>query len=174
LARQLVSGSGLPTAGDPAGAITVAEFFDYRCPTCRMMQPRLEALIAQDKRVRLVFKEWPIMGGVSVTAARLTLAAQWQGKYLLAHNTLITLPLGTDEQTARSALAAAGIDMSQLARDLAAHDQDIEAQLRRNHDEARRLGFEGTPSFVIGTAAVSGAPSASQLQTLVDQAIGHN
>src|SRR4051794_31184797 len=71
LAQQLVSGPGAPTVGDSSGVITVAEFFEYRCPTCRMMQPRLEALMAQDKRVPLVFKEWPVMGGVSVTAARL-------------------------------------------------------------------------------------------------------
>src|SRR5690242_10991273 len=94
LAQRLVSGPDLPAAGNPSGVITIAAFFDYRCPYCRMMQPRLEALIAKDKRVRLVFKEWPVMSGVSVTAARLALATQWQDKYLLAHNTLIALPIG--------------------------------------------------------------------------------
>lgn len=170
LAQQVVSDPNLPTAGNPAGAMTVAEFFDYRCPACRMMQPRLESLTAKDNRVRVVFKEWPIMGGVSVTAARWALAAQWQGKYLPAHDALMALPASMNEPMMRTALAQAGIDMPRLARDLAAHERDIEAQLRQNQGDARRLGFPGTPSLVIGTATAPGALSEAQLQTLVNQA----
>ncbi len=173
LLKQMVSAPDLPVAGNPVGAVTIAEFFDYRCPYCRMMQPRLQALITHDKRVRLVFKEWPIFGGVSVNAARLAIAAQWQGQYLEAHAALFTLPRGMDEPAIRAALSHAGIDMARLDRDLAAHAHDIDAQLRQNDSEAREMGFQGTPAFVIGANAAPGSLSDAQLEVLVNQAATH-
>lgn len=170
LLSQMVSGPNLTVAGNPVGAATIVEFFDYRCPYW-MMQPRLRALIAKDKRVRLVFKEWPIFGGPSVDAARLALAAQWQGKYLEAHTALFDLPRSMDESSIRSALTHAGIDMERLDRDLVAHAHDIDAQLRQNNSEAREIGFQGTPGFVIEADAAPGALSKAQLETLVNQAV---
>jgi protein-disulfide isomerase len=72
--------------GNPRGAVTVVEFFDYRCPYCRIMEPRLHELLTQDKSVRLVLKDWPIFGGVSVYAAQVAIAAGWQGKYAPVHD----------------------------------------------------------------------------------------
>lgn len=168
--RQVQSAPGTPIAGNPVGRVSVVEFFDYRCPYCRMMQPRLKALVAKDKRVRLVLKDWPIFGGASVYAARAALAAQWQGKYLPANEALFALPRAMDEASIRAALANAGVDMARLDRDLAAHGGEIDTQLRQIDSEARSIGFEGTPGFVVGTTAAPGALTDGQLETLVDQA----
>lgn len=173
LVQRMASEPDLPITGNPVGAVTIIEFFDYRCPYCRVMQPRLQALIAKDKRVRLVFKEWPIFGGASIDAARLALAAQWQGKYLAAHEALFGLPRTMDEASIRSALTEAGVDMTRLDHDLADHARDIDAQLRRNNSEAQEIGFQGTPGFVIGAAAAPGALSEAQLEALVDKAAEH-
>jgi protein-disulfide isomerase len=72
--------------------VTVVEFFDYRCPCCRIMEPRLHELLTEDPSVRLVLKDWPIFGGMSVYAAQVAIAAGWQGKYAPVHDALFTLP----------------------------------------------------------------------------------
>src|SRR5579863_4698196 len=81
---------------DPAGAadadLRIVEYFDYNCPYCKKIAPDLERLLAQDGKIALVYKEWPILGDVSVIAARAALAARWQGKYLAAHDALMHGP----------------------------------------------------------------------------------
>ena len=173
LLRQMQSAPNTPSAGNSVGAVLVMEFFDYRCPYCRIMQPRLDALVAKDKRVRLVFKDWPIFGGASVYAARAALAAQWQGKYLAANEALFALPRTMDEASIRTALANAGVDIARLDRDLVARGGEIDAQLRQADSEARSVGFQGTPGFVVGTIAVPGALTEDQLETLIDQVAAH-
>ena len=70
-----------PVGGNPRGDVTLVEFFDYRCPYCKQVQPRLQELLAGDHELRIAYKEFPILGSVSVTAARAALAAQRPGKY---------------------------------------------------------------------------------------------
>lgn len=154
------------------GAVTVSEFFDYRCPYCRMMQPTLDALVAKDHRVRLVAKEWPIFGGASVTAARVALASQWQGKYAAVHQALFKLPRTMDAASIREAVAATGVDMARLDRDLVAHGREIDAELAIVDHEARALGFQGTPGFVVGTLIAPGAIPAATLDDMVNRAAG--
>jgi len=173
LVRQMASDPGTPIGGNPAGTITMLEFFDYRCPYCRIMQPRVAALLAKDKRVRLVLKEWPIFGGISVYAARVALAAQWQGKYDAVHEALFALPRAMDEPSVRAAAAAAGVDMTRLDHDLAKRNDEISATLLQTDREARSLGLQGTPGFVVGSTLVPGAISEGDLEKLVDQAAKH-
>lgn len=170
LLRGLQDGRDTPQAGNPMGAVTIVEFFDYRCPYCRIMQPRLEALAAKDKRVRILFKDWPIFGGVSVSAARVALAAQFQGKYLAVQKALFALPRTMDEAALRDAVAGAGVDMAQLDRDLAVRSAVIDAELARTDGEARAIGFQGTPGLVLGAMAMPGALTDVELQKLVNQA----
>lgn len=170
LLRQILADANAPMVGNAAGAVTVVEFFDYRCPYCRVLWPVLQSIVAQDRRVRLVFKEWPIFGGASVTAARTALAAQWQGKYAAVHNAIFGLPSTTDAASIRQAAMEAGADMARLDRDLAAHRGEIDVELARVADEARALGFQGTPDLIVGTMAVPGVLGASELARLVDQA----
>ncbi len=170
LLRQIQSDPNAPVIGNKAGAVTVVEFFDYRCPYCRILQPALETLVANDRRVRLVLKEWPIFGGASVAAARVALAAQWQGKYAAVHKALFSLPRTMDDAAIRQAAMEAGADMAQLDRDLAAHRGEIDTELTRAAGEAHALGFQGTPGLVVGTVAVPGTLTAADLGRLVDQA----
>lgn len=144
IAKSIGSDPHAPVAGNPLGSVTVSEFFDYRCPYCRMMQPTLDALVAKDRRVRLVAKEWPIFGGPSVTAARIALAARWQGKYAAVHDALFKLPHTMDEESIRTAAASAGVDMLRLDRDLASRGKEIDAELATVDREARSVGFQGT------------------------------
>lgn len=135
-----------------------------------MMQPTLDALVAKDKRVRLVTKEWPIFGGPSVTAARVALAAQWQGKYAAVHDALFKLPRTMDEASIRTAAVSAGVDMTRLDRDLASRGKEIDAELATVDREARSLGFQGTPGFVIGTLIALGAIPAAELDDMINRA----
>ena len=78
-----------PVAGNPDGNITIVEWSDYNCPYCRKLEPELRQVVQDDGKVRLVMKDWPILGPVSVTAARTALAAKFQDKYLPAHDAMM-------------------------------------------------------------------------------------
>src|SRR5208283_5590711 len=80
----------VPVEGNSKGDITIVEYFDYRCPYCKKVNPVLRQVIQDDGHVRLVFKDWPVFGDVSIYAARLGLAAKYQNKYAQAHEALIS------------------------------------------------------------------------------------
>ncbi len=170
VAERIGGDPAAPAAGNPMGSVTIVEFFDYRCSYCWTMQPTLDALVAKDKRVRVVFKEWPVFGGASVLASRVALASARQGKYAAVHAALFSLPRTMDEASIRQAAAGAGIDLGRLDQDLVARAGEIDASLARMNGEARAIGFEGTPSFVIGSYIEPGAIPASELDKNVDRA----
>jgi len=170
IAERIGSDPAAPVIGNPVGSVTVIEFFDYRCPYCRTMEPTLDALVAKDKRVRLVFKEWPIFGGASVTAARIALASSWQDKYAAVHQALFRLPRIMDEASIRQAAASAGVDLVRLDHDLATRGTEIDSALARVDGEARAIGFQGTPGFLVGSLVAPGAVPARELDTMVDRA----
>ena len=172
IAQAIGTDAAAPTEGNPLGAVTVAEFFDYRCPYCRIMEPRIAALIARDHRVRLVLKEWPIFGGPSVTAARIALAASWQGKFAAVHQAFFNLPRTMDEAAIRAAAAVAGVDMARLDSDMASRGGEIDAELARADKEAHAIGLQGTPGLVIGTLIAPGALPPEELDKLVSRAAG--
>jgi protein-disulfide isomerase len=154
-----------PGSHDPD--ISVVEYFDYNCPYCKKFAPTLQALGAADPKIAVIYKDWPILGEVSVYAARSALAAQWQGKYLPAHDALMSGPrLAKDEQV-DAALSRAGVDMTALAKDRALHAGEITAQLARIGSEANRLGIRGTPGILIGRLLVPGVAELDELQKLV-------
>ncbi|HEX3396733.1 MAG TPA: DsbA family protein [Steroidobacteraceae bacterium] len=171
-ARQatLIANTGKQTAGAPDADVTVVEYFDYNCPFCRELAPELQSLIAQDHKVALVYKEWPIFGGVSVYAARAALAAAWQGKYLVAHETLITGPRLTQDDQVNAELKGAGIDMAQFAKDRSNHATEIDAQLSRSDAEAHALGIRGTPGLLVGRQVLPGTVNLAGLKLLVANA----
>lgn len=173
IAKSIGSDPDAPVAGNLLGSVTISEFFDYRCPYCRMMQPTLASLVVKDSRVRLVAKEWPIFGGPSITAARVALAARWQGKYAVVHDALFKLPRAMDEESIRAAAASAGVDMARLDRDLASRGKEIDAELATVDREARSVGLQGTPGFIIGTLIAPGAIPAARLDDMVNRAAGN-
>lgn len=165
----IVAKPATPFAGPAAADVTVVEYLDFNCPYCKKAAISLRELMATDPKVRILYKDWPIFGGVSIYAARVTLAANWQGKYLAAHNILIDTPSRLASETqVRERLAFAGIDLTELDRDLATHGAAIDAILERNDAEARALSFQGTPGLVIGDYLVPGALAVEDLRRLTE------
>ncbi len=157
----------IPAAGNRAGDVTIVEYFDYQCPYCRKVEPELRQVAQDDGKVRLVFKDWPILGGASIYAARMALATRYQNKYVEAHDALIGLNARLTEAVARDLLAKAGIDVGRATRDLQNNARAIDAVLARNDDQAKAFGFRGTPSFIVGKFRVPGVLTMAQF----DQAI---
>jgi protein-disulfide isomerase len=147
----------IPAAGNANGDITIVEYFDYQCPYCRKIAPELRQVVQNDGKVRLVLKDWPILGPISVVASRMALASKYQDKYVQAHEALIGLSSKLTEPRLREVLAGAGIDVDRLNRDLAGNAKTIDAILARNDDQGRAFGFKGTPAFIVGKFRVPGA-----------------
>ena len=166
--RQMLAGTARMTVGARRPDVTVVEYFDYNCPYCKNMVPALHSLLDQDHKVAVVYKEWPILGAVSVYAARSTLAAMWQGKYLLAHDALISGPRLSQNEQVDALLQQAGIDMIALNADRTKHAADISAVLSRSEEEARALTLKGTPGLIVGRQLVPGIADLHQLQQLIE------
>jgi protein-disulfide isomerase len=162
-----------PAAGGGDADVTIVEFLDYNCPFCKKTAPELRKLLQADRRVQVFYKEWPIFGAVSQYAARAALAANWQGKFLAAHNALISAPEDLDEVSqVDSLLKGAGVDLKRLGDDRARHAAEIDAALDRNAAEAKELGLRGTPGFLIGRQLVPSALTLQQLLQLTRNARG--
>jgi protein-disulfide isomerase len=158
-------------AGSDSADVTIVEWFDYDCPFCRKTHPHLQEILRSDPKVRIVYKEWPVFGEVSEYAAQSAVAADWQGKYLQAHDALIGTP-GAIADTAHvdSTLRSAGVDMARLSRDRQTHADEIAAILARSNDEAAHLDLKGTPGFLIGRQFVARSLDLSQLRQLIASA----
>lgn len=160
----------VPVAGNPDGNVSIIEWSDYNCPYCRKLEPELRQVIQDDGKVRLVLKDWPILGPVSVTAARIALAAKFQGKYHQAHDAMMSVSSRLTESRINELLASAGLDMDRLKSDLTAHGKDIDAILKRNNEQAEAFGFRGTPSFIVGKYRVPGVLSMNQFEQVIADA----
>jgi protein-disulfide isomerase len=146
----------IPSLGNPKGDLTIVEFFDYQCPYCRKMAPHLAKLTQEDGNIRLVLKDWPVFGDVSVYAAKLALASKYQNKYPQAHQALIEADSKLTVDAVNDRLAKAGVDVAAATADLAAHQKTIDDLLARNSAQAEAFGFQGTPGFIVGTFRVPG------------------
>jgi protein-disulfide isomerase len=146
----------IPVAGNVDGDISIVEYFDYQCPYCRKIEPELRQVVQDDGKVRLIWKDWPILGPVSVVASRMALASRYQDKYIQAHEAMMAVNSKLTESRIREVMAGAGIDIDRLNRDLAANAKAIDALLARNNDQAEAFGFKGTPSFIVGKFRVPG------------------
>jgi protein-disulfide isomerase len=160
----------IPAAGNVDGDITIVEYFDYQCPYCRKLEPELRQVVQDDGKVRLVLKDWPILGPVSVVAARMALASKFQDKYLGAHEALIGVNSKLTEPRIRELLAGAGIDVDRLNRDLVTNAKTIDAILARNNDQATAFGFKGTPSFIVGKFRVPGILTMAEFDQVIADA----
>jgi protein-disulfide isomerase len=160
----------IPVAGNADGDVTIVEYFDYQCPYCRKIEPELRQVVQDDGKVRLVLKDWPILGEISVVAARLALASKYQDKYVAAHEALIGVNSKLTEPRIRELLTGAGVDLDRLNRDLAANGKAIDAILARNNDQATAFGFRGTPSFIVGKFRVPGVLSMEDFERVIADA----
>jgi protein-disulfide isomerase len=159
----------IPVAGNASGNISIVEYFDYQCPYCRKVDPELQQVVHDDGKIRLVWKDWPVLGPMSVTAARMAQASKYQDKFIEAHDALISINSKLTEARIRDALSGAGIDMDRLDRDLASHVSDIGGTLARNNDQASAFEFRGTPSFIVGKFRIPGVLTMAQFtQAIAD------
>jgi protein-disulfide isomerase len=143
-----------PVGGNVDGDATLVEFFDYNCPYCRQAAPLMQRLQQEDRQVRIVFKELPILGPGSRFAAQAALASQKQGKYVDFHNAMMAYKGSISEASTLAIAAEVGLDVEQLKRDMA--DPAIEAEIRSNFDLADALRVSGTPTFVTGQEITRG------------------
>ena len=159
-----------PVGGDPTGDVTIVEFFDYRCPYCKQVEPTLEALLKEDPRVRVVYKEFPILGPQSLIASRVSLAALKQSpqKYARLHTALMNLKGELSPDVIMKTAESVGLDMAKIKIDM--NGKDIEALIKRNYDLADTLKISGTPAFIIGTAMSPGAVDLATLRKMVADA----
>lgn len=160
----------VPVIGNPDGDIAVVEWFDYQCPYCRKLEPELRQVVQDDGKVRLVLKDWPILGPVSAVAARMALACKFQDKYREAHDAMMGVNSKLTEPRIDELLAGVGIDVDRAKRDLAANAKAIDAVLARNNEQAEGLGFNGTPSFIVGKFRVPGVLTMEQFGQVIADA----
>ena len=158
---------GTPPVGATNADVTLVEYFDYNCPFCKKLAPGLAGLLKADARVAVVYKDWPILGDVSRYAARLALAAGWQGKYLLAHDRLMAAARLASNGQVDSLLREAGLNMERLNADAKSHGAEIDALLQRNDTEARALGIRGTPGLLAGRHIINGVYDVPGLEQAV-------
>lgn len=139
---------------NPNGEVTVTEFFDYRCPHCINVAPKVLKLIRDDPKVRFVFKEWPIFGATSEYAARAALAAKAQGKdYIGLYEAFMSARPLTDDDVDRLA-AAKGVDLKAMNA-----PQQLGADQTQLDDVAKladKLSIDGTPGFIVGDQIIHG------------------
>ena len=160
----------IPVAGNADGDITIVEYFDYQCPYCRKIEPELRQVVQDDGKVRLIWKDWPILGPVSVIASRMALASRYQDKYIQAHEALIGVSSKLTEPRISELLAGAGIDVDRCKRDLATNAKAIDAIVARNNDQASAFGFKGTPSFIVGKFRVPGMLTMAEFERVIADA----
>jgi protein-disulfide isomerase len=151
-----------PTFGNPDGDVAVVEFFDYQCPYCKAMASNkfLETL-EQDGNVRIVFKEFPILGPESEYAARAALAAQKQGKYREMHNSFMVFKGKMKTEDVIKIAEQLGLDIEQLKKDM--ESDEVTQELVKNHELAKALGISGTPAFIIDDELFPGAVDMSEI-----------
>jgi protein-disulfide isomerase len=156
-----------PVSGNLKGDVTLVEFFDYRCGYCKRVAGAVSQLQHDDPNIRVVYKDFPILGEASVFAARAALASKAQGKHLAFHEALLA---SQDDLTQEKIFAIAkdvGLDPERLQADMQA--PIIQTVIDRNRALARDLGINGTPGFIVGTELVPGALDLKDLKNLVGQ-----
>jgi len=178
-ANALFHANGDPVVGNANGSITLVEFFDYQCPHCIEVDGIMTSLISSNPNLRVVFKDFPIRGPASVFAAKASLAANMQGKYMVLHHALMqaTQPLTND--MILSLAKANGLDMTKLQKDI--NSSAVDNQIQANMKLAQDLKLFGTPAFFVGSTDlnkdksagsityVPGAVDQKQLQDLINK-----
>jgi protein-disulfide isomerase len=166
-----------PIGGNPNGKITLVEFFDYQCPHCVEMEPDVAAVIKANPDLRVVYKEFPIRGEISVYAAKAALAANLQGKYQQFHELLMKNAQTLSKEKIMELAKTAGLDVKKLKTDM--DDSNIDNQIKATYKLAQDLQLYGTPAlFIVGSNTpkdaksiefVPGQVNQKYLQTTIDK-----
>ena len=155
-------------AGNPQGDVSVVVFFDYACPYCRQGHADITRLVAADPRVRVVYRDFPVLSPASEEAAIASLSAASQGKYTRFHNAMFESPGKVGHERTIAMVRSAGLDELRTAKDLNA--PALKAEIKKNLELGRALGLTGTPSYIVGNEILSGAVGLEALKTAVAKA----
>ena len=154
-----------PITGDKNGAMPLVTFFDYRCPYCKVLAGILQSMPLDN--VRVIYREWAILGPQSVLAARAALAADRQDKYLALHDRLMRARLVITPDYIDAIATELGLDLAQLHRDMTTEATTY--ALQRTATLAKALGFLGTPALIVGRTVAQGEISRGQLEQLIKE-----
>lgn len=165
---ELQGAADLPVAGNPKGTVTIVEFFDYRCGYCKGVRPVVDEVLRADGNIRLVYKEFPILGPASRVASMAAIAAHKQGKYLPFHNAMMAYPNNLTDEVVFALARQVGLDVAKLKEDMKA--PEVEALIEKTRKLAQELGIDGTPAFIIGDELVAGAIGADAFKQKVEAA----
>ena len=163
---ELYRGEHDLVAGNPDGSVAMVEFFDYNCGYCKRAMSDVLALIESDDDLRVVFKEWPILGEGSRFAARAALASRKQGKYWEFHRALMETR-SVDETTTLEVAERIGLDVDQLKADMEA--PEVAEVIEGNMKLASALGIQGTPAFFVDDQMIPGAVGHEALAQVISE-----
>lgn len=168
--QELLNDPNSPISGNRTGDITVVEFFDYRCGYCKRAASALTELQQRDAGIRVVYKDFPILGETSELAAKAALASHLQGKHQAFHEALLATKEDLTKEHLFRIAESTGLDVERLDRDL--NRPEWHTVIDRNRNLAKLLGISGTPAFIVGTELVPGAMDLKMLENLVAQVRG--
>ena len=168
--QALLSDQGSPVEGNAQGKVTIVEFFDYRCVHCRRVASTIDNLMRSNASVRVIYKNFPVLGEPSVLAARAAVAAQQQGGWPKLHRAMLAYEGDFTTETLLALGTSVGLDSGKLKTDMMSPATD--KALQANLTLAAALGVDVTPTFVIGERVIRGALSAEAFQALVDEEAG--
>jgi protein-disulfide isomerase len=166
--REIFDDPATPVGGNPQGDVAIVEFFDYRCPYCKQVQPAIQKLLDQDQKLRFVYKELPVLGPQSDMAAHAALAARLQGKYEPFHTLMMAAKGQISDEVVYRIAGSIGLDVDRLKRDMT--DPEIDQALNANKSLANALDIRGTPGFIIGDRIIPGAVDLDALKNMVADA----
>ena len=168
--QALLSDPASPIEGNAQGKVTIVEFFDYRCVHCRRVAPTIDQLMRSNASVRVVYKNFPVLGEPSVLAARAAVAAQQQGGWPKLHRAMLAFEGDFTSDSILALGASVGLDSAKLKTDMMSPATD--RALQANLTLAAALGVDVTPAFVIGERVIRGALSAEAFQAILDEEAG--
>jgi protein-disulfide isomerase len=154
-------------AGNPNGKVTMVEFFDYNCGYCKRAMPDVIRMVEEDKDLKLVLKEFPILGPGSLAAAKAAIASKKQGKYWDFHLAMLGHEGHVEAETVMDIAKSVGLDVQKLKADM--ESEEIGNILEANMSLAQKLGIQGTPAFIVDETLIPGAIGYEALAAAVKQ-----
>lgn len=159
-----------PTIAPHGHDVTIVMFSDYQCPYCRKLHVAVDALLREDSRVKILYRDLPLFGVASVEAARAAIASTYQGKHGAFHDALMKTQGKLTSPAIRAAADKAGVNWTRLQADQKKHGADIDASLSRSKRYAAMMGLSGTPALLVNSYLIPGAVDLTQLRRVVARA----
>ena len=166
--RDKLTDSNSPVLGNPESNNVIVEFSDYNCPYCRRMGPIVKEALQENKDLKVILREFPVLGEDSLTASKAALASKYQNKYEEFHFSLINNEGRINEKVVFKIANKIGLDIQKLKKDM--QRPEITAAIQQNMEMAQRLGINGTPAFIAGNKLVPGAIPKNQFSELISVA----